>query len=99
MIQLSQEIEALAKRLAAAQSLTIEEAIRLALEEEKARAAGVAPEPLRPRRRMSIEGMLAVGSKIAAMPLLDPRSRAKSWTILTPYDRRRQLGVDRHSRT
>ena len=73
MIQLSQEIEALAKRLAAAQSLTIEDAIRLALE-EKARAAGVAPEPLRPRRRMSIESMLAVGSEIAAMPLLDPRS-------------------------
>jgi antitoxin VapB len=38
MIQLSQEIEALAKRLAAAQSLSIEDAIRLALE-EKARAA------------------------------------------------------------
>ena len=52
MIQLSQEIEALAKRLAAAQSLSIEDAIRLALE-EKARAAGVAPEPLRPRRRMA----------------------------------------------
>ena len=73
MIQLSQEIEALAKRLAAAQSLTIEEAIRLALE-EKARAAGVVPEPLRPRRRMSVENMLTVGSEIAAMPLLDPRS-------------------------
>jgi antitoxin VapB len=73
MIQLSQEIEALAKRLAAAQSLSIEEAIRLALE-EKARAAGVAPEPLRPRRRMSVESMLAVGSEIAAMPVLDPRS-------------------------
>jgi hypothetical protein len=34
MILLFQEIEALAKRLAAAQSLTIEEAIRLALEEK-----------------------------------------------------------------
>jgi len=33
MIQLSQEVEALAKRLSAAQSLSIEEAIRLALEE------------------------------------------------------------------
>ena len=73
MIYLSQETEALAKRLAATQRLSVEDLIRLALE-EKARAAGVAPEPLRPRRRMSIESMLAVGSEIAAMPLLDPRS-------------------------
>ncbi len=73
MINLSQETEALAKRLAAAQSLSVEEAIRLALE-EKARAAGVDVDALRPRRRMSIESMLAVGAEIAAMPILDPRS-------------------------
>jgi antitoxin VapB len=73
MINLSQETEALAKRLAAAQSLSVEDAIRLALE-EKARAAGVDAEALRPRRRMSIESMLAVGAEIAAMPVLDPRS-------------------------
>jgi len=46
MINLSQETEALAKRLAAAQSLSVEDAIRLALE-EKARAAGVDAEALR----------------------------------------------------
>jgi antitoxin VapB len=73
MIHLSQEIEALAKRLAAAQSLSVEDAIKLALE-EKARAVGVTAEPLRPRRRMSVEKMLAFGAEIAAMPLLDPRS-------------------------
>jgi antitoxin VapB len=73
MIQLSQETEALAKRLAMAQSLSVEDAIKLALE-EKARAAGVAAEPQHPRRRLSVERMLAVGSEIAAMPLLDPRS-------------------------
>ncbi len=73
MIHLSQETEALAKRLAAAQSLSVEDAIKLALE-EKTRAAGVAADPIRPRRRMSVERMLAVGSEIAAMPLLDPRS-------------------------
>ena len=73
MINLSQETEALAKRLAAAQSLSVEDAIRLALE-EKARATGVDAEALRPRRRMSIESMLAVGAEIAAMPVLDPRS-------------------------
>lgn len=73
MIDLSQETEALAKRLAAAQSLSVEDAIRLALE-EKARATGVDIEALRPRRRMSVEKMLAVGAEIAAMPVLDPRS-------------------------
>jgi antitoxin VapB len=73
MIQLSQKIEALAKRIAAAQSLSVEDAIKLALEEQ-ARAAGVAAEPLRPRRRMSVKSMLAVGCEIAAMPLLDLRS-------------------------
>jgi antitoxin VapB len=70
MIHMSQEAESLARRLAAAQRLSVEETVKLALE-EKARAAGVA---LGPRRRMSVEMMLAVGSEIAAMPLLDPRS-------------------------
>ncbi|ACK51354.1 Rv0623-like transcription factor [Methylocella silvestris BL2] len=68
MIHLSQEIEALARRLAAAQNLPVEEAIRRALH-EKLRAAG-----LRPRRRMSVEGMLAVGAEVAGLPLLDSRS-------------------------
>lgn len=73
MINLSQETEALAKRLAAAQNLSVEDCIRLALE-EKARAAGVGAETSHPPRRMSVEQMLAVGAEIAAMPLLDPRS-------------------------
>ena len=73
MIQLSQETETLANRLATAQNLSVEDAIKLALE-EKARAAGIAPGPLRPRRRMSVDSMLAVGSEIAAMPVLDARS-------------------------
>ena len=74
MIDLSQETEALAKQLAAAQSLSVDEAVRRALE-EKARAAGVVPEAHRPRRRrMTVEEMLAAGAEIAAMPLLDPRS-------------------------
>jgi antitoxin VapB len=73
MITLSQETEALAKRLADAQHLSVEDAVRQALE-EKARAAGVVPESASPRRRMSVEDMLAVGAEIAAMPLLDPRS-------------------------
>lgn len=72
MIALSQETEELARRLAAAQSLSVDAAIRQALE-ARASVAGVEPE-LRPRRRMTVEEMLAVGSEIAAMPLLDPRS-------------------------
>jgi len=43
MLQLSQETEALARRLAAAQRLSVDDAIRLALE-ERARSAGLSPE-------------------------------------------------------
>jgi len=73
MIDLSQETEALAKRLAAAQNVSPDAAIRGALE-ERARAAGVIAEARRARRRMTVDQMLAVGDEIAAMPLLDTRS-------------------------
>ena len=79
MISLSQEIEALAKRLAAVQSLSVEDAIRLALE-EKARAAGVVMEPRHPRDQ-SPEAVAARRARtnryvaeLATMPVLDPRS-------------------------
>jgi antitoxin VapB len=79
MINLSQETEALAKRLAATQSLSIEDAIRLALE-EKARATGIAIEAQRPRDQ-SPEAIAARHARtnqfvaeLAAMPVLDPRS-------------------------
>jgi antitoxin VapB len=72
MINLSQETEALAKRLAAVQRLSVEAVIRQALE-ARANVAGMASD-MRPRRRMTVEQMLAVGSEIAAMPLLDARS-------------------------
>jgi antitoxin VapB len=79
MINLSQETEDLAKRLAAAQRLSLEEAIRQALD-VAARAVGVAPEPQRRRdqspaaiaaRRESLD---RISAEIAAMPILDPRS-------------------------
>jgi len=73
MIHLSPETEALAKRLAAAQGLSIEDAIKLALE-EKAGAVGVTAALPHSRQRMSVEKMLAFGAEIAAMPLLDRRS-------------------------
>ena len=72
MITLSHETEALAVRLAAAQSLPVEDAIRAALEAQ-ARVVGVETEA-RTRRRMRVEAMLAAGAEIAAMPILDPRS-------------------------
>ena len=73
MINLSQEAEALAQRLAVAQRLSVEAAIQRALEAH-ARASGIEPELMSPRRRMTVEQMLAFGSEIAAMPILDPRS-------------------------
>jgi antitoxin VapB len=81
MIELSQETEALAQRLAAAQRLSVDDAIRLALE-ERARSAGLAlaPKPGKPRDR-SPEAIAArwerihsLAAEIAAMPVLDPRS-------------------------
>jgi antitoxin VapB len=72
MINLSQETEALALQLAAVQDVSVEMAIKRALE-NLARASGVGRDP-GPRRRLSLEQMLAVGAEIAAMPVLDPRS-------------------------
>jgi antitoxin VapB len=79
MIHLSQETEALAKQLAAAENLSVDEAVRQALE-ARARAAGVLPE--RPKRcDRSPEAIAArhasvnrIVAEIAAMPILDKRS-------------------------
>src|SRR4051794_19009292 len=79
MIDLSQETEALARRLAAAQNVTVDDAIRQALE-ARARVTGVAAEPDRPAgqspeavaaKRARIDQILR---EIAALPILDPRS-------------------------
>jgi antitoxin VapB len=73
MINLSQEIETLAARLAAAKRISAGEAIRQALEAEL-RAMGA---QTRPRRRMTVEQMRALGAEIAALPLLDLRPAAE----------------------
>jgi hypothetical protein len=79
MIHLSQETEALAQRLAAAQRLSVEDAIRQALEAQ-ARSAGVLSEPQRRRdqsaaaiaaRRASVSRIV---EEAAALPILDTRS-------------------------
>jgi antitoxin VapB len=71
MITLSRETEVLAERLAAARRVSVDEAVRQALE-ASARAAGVSP--AQRRRRMTVEQMQALGAEIAALPILDPRS-------------------------
>jgi len=77
MIALSKETEALARRLAAAQSLPVDDAVRRALE-NWARVAGVSAESCRrdqspaaiAARKASVDRIVA---EIAAMPILDPR--------------------------
>ena len=78
MINLPQEIEALARRIARVKRLTVEDAIRMALE-DKARAEGILPEPR--RRDRSAEAVAARRSRtdelvatLAALPILDPRT-------------------------
>jgi antitoxin VapB len=72
MINLSQETEALARRLATAQRLSVEAAIQRALETQ-ARVAGI-ESGSDSRRRMTVDQMLAFGAEIASMPILDSRS-------------------------
>jgi antitoxin VapB len=79
MIHLSQETVALARRLAAAQGISLEDAIKQAIE-QSAREAGVMTEPAH-RRDLSIDAIAArkaridrIVEEIAAMPILDPRS-------------------------
>ena len=68
MIELSDEIEALAQKLAEARGVSVEDAVAEAIEQSASRTI------LSPRRRMTVAEMLAVGDEIAALPLLDPRS-------------------------
>jgi antitoxin VapB len=79
MIDLSQETETLARRVADVRRVTVDAAVRQALE-ASAYAAGVLPEPIRPRdlsseavamRRQRVERIVG---EIAAMPILDKRT-------------------------
>ncbi|MQT12609.1 hypothetical protein [Segnochrobactrum spirostomi] len=74
MIELSDDIEYLARRMAARSGQAPEQVIRAALERE-ARAQGFASRGR--ARRMTVEEMLALGRTIAALPLLDPRSASE----------------------
>jgi antitoxin VapB len=79
MVHLSPETEALARRLALAQGLSIEQAIKQALE-QSARAAGIASQPQQ-RSDNSPKAVAArmaridqVVDDLANMPVLDRRS-------------------------
>ena len=78
MINLSQETEILARRIALAKQVGVDDAIRAALE-ATARAEGIALEPRRPRdpsaeavvaRRVRIDEIVRA---VASLPVLDPR--------------------------
>lgn len=77
MLDLSQETEALAKRLAAMQRLSIDDAVRQALE-ERARSARLAAGSRRDASPAAIAARRArlhrFVAELAAMPVLDPRS-------------------------
>ena len=79
MIDLSQETEALARRVADVRRVTVDAAVRQALE-ASAHTSGVLPEPSRPRdlsseavalHRQRVERFIG---EIAAMPILDKRT-------------------------
>jgi antitoxin VapB len=78
MIRLSEETEALARRVAAAKSLPVEDTIREALRAFEG-AEILLPEPPKPRdmsaaavaaRKASMDRLVA---EISALPVLDPR--------------------------
>ena len=71
MIILSQETEALARRLAETRGRSLEEVVADAIRAE-AKSAGM--DISVGRARMNSREILAVGDEIAAMPVLDPRS-------------------------
>ena len=79
MIRLSDETKILARRLAEMEHVTVDDAVRQALE-ARAHAAGLMLEPNRPRD-LSPEaaaarraGLARIVREIAAMPILDTRS-------------------------
>jgi antitoxin VapB len=87
MLDLSQETEALARRVADARHVSVDDAVRQALE---ACAASMLPKPERPRDR-SPEAAAArrarvdqIVREIAAMPVLDPRSPQEIIDDLSP---------------
>lgn len=72
MLQIAHDTELLARKVAARLGRKPEDVIRAAVERE-AKALGVADDQPA-RKRMTVEEMLAMGDRVRALPLLDPRS-------------------------
>lgn len=68
MISLSPETERLARRVADFRGVSVDVAVRDALE------ATAVPASQPPRRRMTAAKMLSFAAAVAALPLLDPRT-------------------------
>ena len=82
MINLSSETEALARSLALAQGVPVEQAIRMALE-EKIRASSLDVRPI-PHRQVTAEAVAARRERtrlfvaaLSSLPVLDPRSSSE----------------------
>lgn len=75
MLHLTHDTEQLARKVAARVGRRPEDLIRAALERE-AKALGVYTDQPG-RQRMTVEQMIALGKKVTALPLLDPRSPAE----------------------
>lgn len=73
MISLSDETEVLARRLAEAHHVTVEDAVRQALE-ARARATGLLPEPQTTSAAERRTELARIVREIAALPVLDNRS-------------------------
>jgi antitoxin VapB len=73
VLQLSPETEALARRLAAAQGLSVEQAVRLAMRAVAGAEPAGAPKPQLPREEL-LKRMEEISVRSGARPLIDPRS-------------------------
>ena len=85
MIQLSQETEALAQRLAAAQQLSVDDAIRQALE-ARARGAGLTAVPA-PGKKPRDNSPEAIGARRSGLSASPPRSPNCRCSIRAPSKR------------
>ena len=74
MIRLSPETLALAERLAAARGISVEDAVKLALEETSKQAPSPAPNGARLAKESLIRRMEEISARCGARPLVDPRS-------------------------
>jgi antitoxin VapB len=74
MVHLSQDAELLARRIAAARGISLEEAVQLAIEQGSKTIGTAAPPAARPAKEDLIRRMEEISARCGARPLIDPRS-------------------------